>query len=227
MREFIGSLARWVKRILLGTLAFAVIYVCAATAFVMFPQNGRTIIADDEPPIWLCAGWIHADIAVPVSQITPETYGDVAGMVPAGSDANDFAIIGWGNHIFFDKEQRMRALRPDLLFGAVTNQHDTALRLFVKPESELEDYHCRPIPMDADGRAALALHVRDTPSQPPAPFPPDSDGERYLSTTRPYHLFTNSNGWVADALEAAGHPNAHFAPFAYSITWPMADRKLE
>ena len=78
---------------------------------------------------------------------------------------------------------------------------------------------CVPLEVDRAGRQALIDHVRATLAAE-TPAAQDRLEAFYLAKGR-YSPFGTCNQWVADGLAAAGLPSARFAPFSFSITWPL------
>lgn len=109
-------------------------------------------------------------------------------------------------------------VRPSIAFSALTGLNDTALRVIaVNPPAN--DPECVKLAVDRAGRQALIDHIRTTLADK-APAAQDRLAAYYLAKGR-YSPLRTCNQWVAEGLAAAGLPHARFAPFSFSITWPL------
>lgn len=216
----IWGILRGIKWAGLGLLAFLAVYIAAAIIAALFPSQGRAHLVADGRPIHLCAGVVHTDFAIPAEHATTDTYGPLASTIPTNLHPDVYALIGWGDYRFFTKVQTIQDLRPSIALGAIFGTHDTALRIILVREGNLPAY-CRPLEIDAQGRSAIAEHIANTIAAPMELLPQGKFGERFILAKNRYNAFRTCNGWAAAALRKAGLPSARFAPFSFSVSWPL------
>lgn len=201
-------------------LLAAVCYFGLAGMSVLFPVQGRVQVASPGPPVFVCAGTVHTDFAVPVALAQSEAFGELAALVPEGLPPETYVLMGWGDYRFFTEVPYASDYRPGIALGALAGRHDTALRLiFVRAES-LQSF-CRELPLDVQGQAAIGGHIRETVGAIEV-MPASTFGVIYVKALKRYGVFYTCNDWTSDALRKAGLPTARWiAPFAVSVTWPL------
>lgn len=221
-------MAIWLHRAWRGTKWALSIIVIAGCGFVSlalvsaaFPTDGRPQSPLAAPAIQLCAGKAHTDFAVPLQLARSDTFGPIANHLPGLADNDYFVLIGWGDYRFFTEVPTLSELRPDLALGALSGQHDTALRIQLIRTAYMPNY-CRTLALDQQGQDAIAQHIRDSIAEPTIPLKGDPFGATYLKSNQRYGIFHTCNDWTSDALRKAGLPTARWnAPFAFSVTWPL------
>lgn len=205
-------------RLLAALLLLIVLYVAAALGFALWPQPGRTQQADGEPAIYVCTSLAHADIMLP----SRDPLIDWSALFPTVArpdlPAEAYLAFGWGDLRFFRETPSWADVRPAIALSALAGLNDTALRV-VAVTPPANDPDCAPLEVDRAGRQALIDHVRATLAAG-TPAAQDRLEAYYLATGR-YSPFRTCNQWVAEGLAAAGLPSARFAPFSFSITWPL------
>lgn len=211
---------------LAGIPLFAIaLFTLAALAFALLPVAGRAQQAEGEPPLYLCASLAHTDIVMPSRDGLVDWAGLFPAVVPADLPAGAYLAFGWGDLVFFRETPNWGDAKVSTALAALAGLHETALRVIaVNPPRGNAD--CQPLVVDRQGRQALIAHIR-------ASLAPDGTGaaqlrasgtglEAYYLAKGRYGPFNTCNQWAAEALAAAGLPHARFAPFSFSITWPLA-----
>ncbi|MEL7039905.1 MAG: DUF2459 domain-containing protein [Pseudomonadota bacterium] len=216
---------RWIWRgvvwgicaVLLSGAGFLVL----AHVSAVFPVAGRAQVPAPGPAIYLCAGMAHTDFAVPLALARADAFGPIAAHAPANLPEDTYVMMGWGDYRFFTEVPTLSELRPQIAVAALAGRHETALRVQLIAETSLRAY-CRALPLDRDGQAAIAAHIRGTIAVPQTVLPESEFGRIYLRANRRYGVFHTCNDWTKNALRKAGLPVARFnAPFAYSVTRPL------
>lgn len=206
-------------RLFAALLLLAVLYFIAALGFALFPASGRPQQADGEPVVYVCTSLAHADIVMPSRDPLIDWSALFPAVTPPGLPAEAYLAFGWGDLRFFRETPTWADVRLPIALGALAGLNDTALRVVaVNPPSA--DPDCQPLRIDRAGRQALIDHIRATLVQQ-QPVVQTGLEAYYLAKGR-YSPLRTCNQWVAEALAAAGLPHARFAPFSYSITWPLA-----
>lgn len=206
-------------RLFAALLLLAVLYFIAALGFALFPASGRPQQADGEAVVYVCTSLAHADIVMPSRDPLIDWTTLFPAVTPPGLPAEAYLAFGWGDLRFFRETPTWADVRLPIALGALAGLNDTALRVVaVNPPSA--DPDCQPLRIDRAGRQALIDHIRATLVQQ-QPVVQTGLEAYYLAKGR-YSPLRTCNQWVAEALAAAGLPHARFAPFSYSITWPLA-----
>ena len=210
--------AKWA----LGMIVMAGLgFISLALFSAIFPTEGRQQSALAAPAIQLCAGRAHTDFAIPLQLAQSDAFGPITKQLPRNADDDYFVLMGWGDHRFFTEVPTLSKLRPGLALGALTGQHDTALRVQLISKTHMP-YYCQTLALDQEGQYSIAQHIRDSVAEPTIPLQGDPFGATYLKSDKRYGIFHTCNDWTSDALQKAGLPTARWnAPFAFSVTWPL------
>lgn len=203
--------------IAIGGLSFISLALISAT----FPTDGRSQSPLAASAIQLCAGRTHTDFAIPLQLARSDAFGPIANHLPRSANDDYSVLIGWGDYRFFTEVPALSDLRPGLALGALSGQHETALRIQLISKAHMPNY-CRTLALDQQGQDAIAAHIRESIAEPPIRLQGDSFGATYLKSNQRYGIFHTCNDWTSDALRKAGLPTARWnAPFAFSVTWPL------
>jgi uncharacterized protein (TIGR02117 family) len=209
---------------ILATLTLLIAaYIIAALGFALFPAAGRPQAADGEPAVYACTSLAHADIVMPSHDPLIDWSSVLPGITP-GLPAEAYLAFGWGDLRFFLETPRWADVRLPVALGALAGLHDTAVRV-VAVNEPVGDPDCRLLLMDRAGRQAIIDHIRASLANPAMPQPVAQSGfETYYLANGRYGPLRTCNQWVAEALAAAGLPHAVFAPFSFSIIWPLVEK---
>lgn len=217
MRGLRGAL-RFAVRLLALLVLLAVLYCIAAVGSALFPASGRPQQADGEPTVYVCTSLAHADVVMPSRDPLIDWSTLFPAVIPPGPPAEAYLAIGWGDLRFFRETPNWSDVRPAIALSALAGLNDTALRVMaVNPP--VNDPDCLPLRVDRIGRQALIDHIRATLADE-APAAQDHL-EAYYHARGRYSPLRTCNQWVAEGLAAAGLPHARFAPFSFSVTWPL------
>lgn len=201
-----------------------IVFMLAAIGFALLPATGRTQQAGGEPTLYLCASLAHTDIVMPSRDALVDWAGLFPAVMPPNLPSEAYLAFGWGDLVFFQETPTWADTRMSTALAALAGRHDTALRV-VAVNPPVANPDCLTLAVDRQGRQALIAHIR-------ASLQPDSAGRAqqrpggmgleafYLARGR-YGPFNTCNQWAAEALAAAGLPHARFAPFSFSVTWPL------
>lgn len=213
-----GGVARFAARLFAALALLAFLYLVAALGFALFPVSGRPQEADGEPVVYVCTSLAHADIVLPSRDPLIDWSTLFPAVTPPGLPVEAYLAFGWGDLRFFRETPTWADVRPSIAITALAGLNDTALRVMaVDPPAN--DPDCLPLRVDRAGRQALIEHVRASLADE-APAAQDHLEAYYLAKGR-YSPLRTCNQWIADAFAAAGLPHARFAPFGFSVTWPL------
>jgi uncharacterized protein (TIGR02117 family) len=199
-------------------------YFVAALVSALFPAAGRSQQADGEPLVYVCTSLAHADIIMPSQDPLIDWSSLLTATLP-GLPAEAYLAFGWGDLRFFLETPRWADVRLPVALGALAGLHDTAIRVIAvdQPAGEAD---CQSLRVDRAGRQALIDHIRASLANPAMPQPVAQSGfEAYYLAKGRYGLLRTCNQWVSEALAAAGLPHARFAPFSFSILWPLVEKR--
>lgn len=226
MRPRPRSPARKAARLLVLPVLLLLAYPLAAIVFALFPVSGRPQqMTGGEPVLYVCASLAHTDILLPSHDPLIDWQALFPAAVPPGLPPETYLAIGWGDLVFFRETPTWADVKIPVALGALLGLHDTALRVIpIMPP--VGDSDCRRLEVDRAGRQALIDRILASLKRDAAGRPLEQPGSRwpvayYLSEGR-YGFFHTCNQWVASALAAAGLPHARFAPFSFSVTWPLS-----
>lgn len=202
-----------------------VLYGVLAWLSALFPLNGRPQESDfAAPKILVCADEIHADFVLPMSLAT-ERWPDVVPWKPYAIEHPEAVVwIGWGDYEFFQNVPQWGDLTFGIAVKAMLGMHQTAM-VFVGRKDASTARDCVRLDLDNAGLSSLLEYIdasmqKDESGQRDVRRG-DRAGEIYVMTARPYHALSTCNAWVADGLAQAGLQHAFFAPFPFSVMWPL------
>jgi len=222
--------ARFLARLLAGVIGVPVLlllaYALAAIAFALLPVSGRPQqLKGDEPVLYVCASLAHTDILLPIRDPLIDWRALFPDNVPDGLPSDAYLAIGWGDLAFYRETPTWADVKISVALDALLGGHATAFRVVAvnPPEAGGE---CRSLKVDQAGRQAvidrvLSKLVRDAAGRP-LMQPGSTWPIAYYLTKGRYGPFDTCNQWAASALAAAGLPHAKFAPFSFSVMWPLS-----
>lgn len=218
---------RRAARAVLLLVGAGVAYVLAAIAFALLPQPGRHQAADArDVPFFVCATLAHTDLVMPVRDPLVDWSRVFPQIAPPVMPLDGYVAFGWGDLAFYQATPRWADLRPGPALGALLGLGPSALHVvFVANPAGVEG--CQPLALDGQGRAALVRHVLDTTRLDgqgqaiPAVTPVPGAGRGFYVSSARYSPWRTCNEWTAAGLRSAGVPTAYWAPFPFSVTWPL------
>jgi uncharacterized protein (TIGR02117 family) len=201
------------------------VYGLTALAFALFPNRGTPQMASaNEPAIFVCTSLAHADIVLPLSDPLVDWRKRFGTVITPDLPGNLYVAFGWGDLVFFRETPEWQDLQPSLAALALTGRNDTALRVVVvnPPDSDPE---CRAVNLARENRRKLVGFIlatlKDETDGGPYMHKGSSRFEAFYVARGTYGPFNTCNQWVADGLREAGLPHARFAPFSFSVKWPL------
>jgi len=225
-RPSIRGALRFFGAMFAGFVLAAACFGIAALGFALVPVPGRQLgDTASEPPIYVCTSIAHSDVIVPAHDPLINWESLFPEVAPARLPPNVMLAIGWGDLRFFRDTPTWSDVRVSTATRALLGLGTTALRV-VAVNSPQGTPGCQRLALDRAGRQALIDHVRATLILGSDGKPQRQGGGQgfeafYLAKGR-YGPLHTCNQWTAEALEAAGLPHAWFAPFSFSISWPLA-----
>ncbi|CAM5773359.1 hypothetical protein LMIY3S_04152 [Labrys miyagiensis] len=221
----VKRIARRIGYLVVALPGLAAFFILVAFAFALLPARGRGQSAEGEPPLYLCASLAHADIVMPGSDPLVDWGRLFPEVVTPSLPPQAYLAFGWGDLTFFRETPSWGDLKVSTAISALAGQHETALRIVaVNPPKDRPD--CLTLRVDRAGRRALIAHIEATLRLDAADRPqwrPGGAGlEAYYLAKGRYSPLRTCNQWAAEGLAAAGLPHALFAPFSFSVTWPLS-----
>jgi uncharacterized protein (TIGR02117 family) len=216
--------AKWTGIAALGLIAASLLYGLAALVCALFPRAGRpqAIVADD-PVLFVCASLAHADIVMPLSDEIGDwrnAFFAVAGDLPEEAHI----AVGWGDLGFYRETPRWRDLRFGTALRALAGVGPATLHVKAVNAPDAAS-GCIGVKIDRAGRQALARFILASGQKDSDGFPPlieqPNPGEAFYAAKGRWSAWRTCNGWAAEALAEAGLPSAVWAPFSFSVTWPL------
>ena len=218
MKSVLNRLVFVILMVLVGIGLFP----CAAWIAALTPVLGRAQnIKPTDPPIFICANFAHSEIVMPItdSEIDWQSMFELADVKLAHPEL--YLSFGWGDLAFFQQTGTWEDMRFDTSVAALMGGRPTTLRVVVQ-KIPRGDPECLMLVIDAEGRRALAGHIRETLATiPPILASGSTKYERYYIAKGRYGIFHTCNQWVSDGLRKAGLPYAWYAPFSFDVTWPL------
>jgi uncharacterized protein (TIGR02117 family) len=135
-----------------------------------------------------------------------------------------YIAIGWGDLGFYQDTPRWRDLTARTAFRAFAGLGPTTLHvLAVNAPTRVDG--CVKILVDRAGRQALAHFILDSAENDDSGYPrliaSPRAGEAFYAAKGRYSPWRTCNVWASEALGAAGMPVARWAPFSFSVMWPL------
>ena len=228
VREQLWRGARVAGFVLAGAVLVCLIYLAAAWISASLPSKGRVqASANDPASVYLCEAAFHTDFALPLNDPQANWRAELSSLLPWGLPDDTYMLFGWGDYRFFTEVFTLGDLGPGVAITALSGMNETAVRTLPVSGQDVRD-SCRPVSIDADGRAALIAHITETFERGEAgaaqPMPTDVYGEILLKAHGRYSPFNTCNQWTAEGLGKAGLPRAAFAPFTFSIMKPLGGK---
>ena len=205
------------------------IYALAAVGFALAPASGRPqLAADAEPLVYVCASLAHTDIVLPLDDPLTDWRAIFPEVATTALPPNTYLAFGWGDLRFFQETPQWSDLKVSTASAAFLGLHPTALRVLAIRAPAAGEADCPQLALDREGRKALIQHIRETldlgPGGQAQLQPGGGRFEAYYLARGRYSPMRTCNQWVAEGFAAAGLPHARFAPFSFSVLWPLEKR---
>jgi uncharacterized protein (TIGR02117 family) len=215
-------IAVWAAVLTAGSI---VLYTIAALAFALLPVKGQPQRpSQDDPAVYVCASLAHADIVLPLNDPLVDWRLYFGKFIQSDLPSHLYLAFGWGDLVFFRETPTWGDVRLSTASMALLGQHETALRVVVV-DPPANDPECRRVQIEGKGRRKLIDHVLATLQLDSFGVPKEQKSasrfEVYYIAKGSYGPFHTCNQWVADGLGKADLPHAVFAPFSFSVMWPL------
>jgi uncharacterized protein (TIGR02117 family) len=220
LKRVLHALWRGLKWLALVIVAF----ILAAVLFALFPVSGTQQQAGNEPPVYVCATFVHTDIAVPLNDPDIDWRALLGTAIPQNAAPDSYLLFGWGDRVFFTQVPDWGSVKPSIALSALLGLNDTAVRLTFATADEVKK-SCLPNGIDRSNRQKLTKYIEASFERSVSgEIMPTGDGtpeELYFHALGRYSPFNTCNEWTADGLILAGVSQAWFAPFHFGVTWPL------
>lgn len=200
-----------------------VLYLFAALLGGIIP-SGSTATSENESRdriIYLTANALHADIAIPVDDVTREKFGFLkADGFPLDNPALEYLIIGWGSRKFYTSTAEYADMELATIWHAATGD---ASVMHVAPGGDISKSEgVVPVRMSQAGMDRMIRFILDSFQKhndgkivlPGATF---GYGDLFYEARDRFHIFNPCNVWVSKALGRAGVSIGLWTPSTYSL----------
>jgi len=201
-------------------------YLGAAWLSGTLPLPGKTAhLPPARPAAYLCEAAFHTDIALPLDGEVINWRKEFRGHIPEYLPRDTYLLFGWGDSVFFTKVLYPEDLTASRALSALAGMNPVAMRIVPVYGADVREV-CKPLPGGQETKSILIDEIlkslkKDADSAY-RPIETSVPGELLLSARGRYSPFNTCNQWTATALGRAGLPRAAFAPFAWSVTEPLA-----
>lgn len=202
--------ARYTGRVLLGIVAFLVLYVIAALGIQRITVN-REKDAGNDIAIYIKTNGVHTDIVMPVRSEFADWSKDVQYAFTGLTDTTyPYLAVGWGDKGFYLETPEWSDLKFSVAFKAASGLGTTAIHAtFYKEMTENES--CRKMYISKDQYKRLISFVRQS-------FATDAENhfmniktkanygisDAFYEARGHYSLFYTCNTWANQALKSCG-----------------------
>lgn len=215
VRLFVWLVLFWV--------ALLVLYAGAALWSAALPERQQSPQDQGHVLVALCHDVIHTDFAMPLVHVRAALPA-IAASVPEGLPEDTRVLIGWGDYEFFTRITTLDEFDAAIASKALLGLNPAALRVQWTTPTYIADA-CTPLQISDDNRARLDRFIAASLNDRGPPLPKGRYGEVYLSAHGRYSPLHTCNQWASRALKEAGLPRARFAPFSFSILWPLEEHQ--
>ncbi len=212
-----------VGRVMLGLLAFVLLYAFAAYCFPMITVE-READTKEEIAIYILTNGVHTDLVVPVKTEQYDWSQEVLYANTVSKDSNfAFLALGWGDKGFYLETPQWKDLKASVAFKAAFALGSTAMHATYY-SSMTEGERCKKIMVSKEQYQRLARYITDS-------FEQDTAGHFInIATTANYgknSAFYEANGhysmvhtcntWANNALKKSGQKCCFWTPFDSGI----------
>jgi uncharacterized protein (TIGR02117 family) len=177
--------------------------------------------ATAEHTVYLVSNALHADIAIPVNDMTRQQFSFLRQSgFPIDNPNLKYLVIGWGSHDFYTSTAEYSDIKLSTIWKAATG--DRAV-MHVAPAGDISasDSAMR-IPLGPNAFGHLLEYVLDsfkTRNDKPVPLPEATFGygDVFYEAEGHFNIFHPCNVWVSKALSMAGVSTGIWTPTTYSL----------
>jgi uncharacterized protein (TIGR02117 family) len=202
------------KKILLGILAFLIIYVSSAFLLSRITVNSDIKNQSEEVSIYIKTNGVHTDVIVPLKNQVKDwsTIIKIENTIAKDSTAS-FIAFGWGDKGFYLDTPEWSDLKVSTAFNAAFALGDSAIHAtFYKSVKESND--CVKIDISQENYQKLITYIENSfqfdKDQNPMFISANTYGKNdsFYEAKGKYNLFHTCNSWANEALIKANQKAA-------------------
>lgn len=217
------SLLRIINRILLGLLAFFLLYLLMAFILALIPVNSGYQHNEEGIEAFIISNGIHAGIALPVHYDTTD-WCNLFDMSNYGAGKYRYVLFGWGEKEFYINTPTWSDLRFSTAVAALFWPTESAMHVTFYHNKPRETDFVKRVFLTNEQVQLLESDVRKTFRYSAngkvifiSTHTSKSGNNHYYEAVPKYHLFFTCNNWTNQMLKHAGIKTAVWAPFDRSI----------
>ena len=200
------------------------LYLLAALIGGLIPTSIKAISSTSQPldkPVYLTANALHADIAIPVNNLTKKQFLFLqdAGF-PLDNPNLEYLIIGWGSREFYTSTANYSDMSFGTIWRAATGD---ASVMHVAPGGDMsKSQDAVKVLMTQQGFESLLqfiLQSFELDNGKPVLLPNATFGygDIFYEAKGRFNIFNPCNVWVSNALNKAGVSTGIWTPTTYSL----------
>jgi uncharacterized protein (TIGR02117 family) len=213
---------RIIGKVVLGTIAFVIVYLLAAVGLSHITVNSKPETGGDVP-IYINTNGVHTDILVPIKNNVKDWTKDITYSQTKTKDSvATYMAFGWGDKGFYLDTPEWSDLKASTAFKAAFYLGTSAMHTkFYKTVKEDDD--CIKVMITQKDYADLVAYITDS-------FQYDNGNkvlwikdqsygqyDAFYEANRKYSLFYTCNTWANNALKAAHQRAALWTPYDKGI----------
>jgi uncharacterized protein (TIGR02117 family) len=222
MNKSVRRALKYTGRLLLGIIAFIVVYILAALGLSRIPVNSTPEVSDDVT-IYINSNGVHTDIVVPIKNEVKDWSREILYTQTKAQDSiMSFIAFGWGDKGFYLDTPQWSDLKMSTAAKAAFHLGTSAMHTRFYKELQ-EDDECVKITISQNDYASLVKYISES-------FQYDNAGkmiwitghsygqyDAFYEANRKYSLFYTCNTWANNALKSANQKAALWTPYDKGI----------
>lgn len=219
----IKRIAKAILKLVLGFVAFIVLYLFAAFVFSVWSVKKEAKTSNDVA-IYILTNGDHTDIVVPVKNAVTDWRKEISYQNTIAKDTtNQYLAIGWGDKGFYLNTPTWADLKFSTAFKAAFALSTSAIHATYY-QSMPESNDCKKIMISNEQYKRLIAFVDDS-------FKRDAAGniiniktnanydknDAFYEAHRKYNMFYTCNTWANNALKSCGQTACVWTPFDRGI----------
>ena len=187
-------------------------------------HSGKTVSYNNEVrdrTIYLTANALHADIAIPVDDVSREQFGFLkADGFPLDNPNLKYLIIGWGSRDFYTSTAEYSDMDFATIWRAASGDDSV---MHVAPGGDIsKSYNAIPIAISQAGlKRMIGFMIETFHNENGKPIllkdATFGYGDLFYEAKGRFHIFNPCNVWVSQALSRAGVSAGLWTPTTYSL----------
>jgi uncharacterized protein (TIGR02117 family) len=219
----IKKIAKVILRILLGFVAFILLYLLSAFLFSIWAVKKETVTSNDVA-IYILTNGDHTDIVVPAKNDITDWSREISYKnTVSGDTTGKYLAIGWGDKGFYLSTPTWADLKFSTAFKAAFALSTSAIHATYY-EAMPESNDCKKIMISNEQYKRLVAFVDSS-------FKRDAEGkviniktnanydknDAFYEAKRKYNMFYTCNTWANNALKSCGQTACVWTPFDRGI----------